>query len=191
MRSVTPRTADSKTSSAILKASSIEVSDVATERRRSLGITMRVSTFSRRAWMPFSAWVARRLPSKEKGRVTTPMVKTPSERAMSATTGAAPVPVPPPSPAVMKTMSVSFRASSISARWSSAACRPTSGSEPAPSPRVKERPMSILRSASDSKSAWASVLAAMNSMLRSPEVIIRLTALTPPPPTPITLMTAW
>ncbi len=39
-------------------------------------------------------------------------------------------------------------------------------------------------------SAWASVLAAMNSTLRSPESIIRLTALTPPPPTPTTLMTA-
>lgn len=39
------------------------------------------------------------------GRVTTPMVRAPSERAMLATTGAPPVPVPPPSPAVTKTMS--------------------------------------------------------------------------------------
>ena len=78
MRSVTPRTADSRTSSAILKASSIDVSAAVTESSRSLGMTIRVSTFSRSDWMPFSAWVARRLPSKEKGRVTTPMVKMPS-----------------------------------------------------------------------------------------------------------------
>ena len=141
--------------------------------------------------MPFSAWVARRLPSKENGRVTTPMVKIPMARAMSATTGAPPVPVPPPSPAVMKTMSASFSASSISARWSSAAWRPISGSLPAPRPRVSWRPMSSLRSASLIRSACASVFAAMNSMLRSPEVIMRFTAFTPPPPTPITLITAW
>ena len=116
IRSVTPRTAESRTSSAILKASSIEVSAAVTESSRSLGMTMSVSTFSRSDWMPFSAWVARRLPSKENGRVTTPIVKMPNPRAISATTGAAPVPVPPPSPAVMKTMSVSISASSISPR---------------------------------------------------------------------------
>ena len=51
---------------------------------------MRVSTLSRSDWMPFSAWVARRLPSKENGLVTTPIVKMPRPRAISATTGAAP-----------------------------------------------------------------------------------------------------
>ncbi len=191
MMSVTPRTAESSTSSAILNASRSEVSLFATVRNRSFGITMSVSTFSRRVWMPRSAWEARRLPSKAKGRVTTPMVKMPSDRATSATTGAAPVPVPPPSPAVMKSMSASLMASSISPRCSSAAWRPISGSLPAPSPRVRLRPMSSLMSASESKSAWASVFAAMNSMLRIPEVIIRFTALTPPPPTPTTLITAW
>ena len=39
--------------------------------------------------------------------------------------------------------------------------------------------------------ACASVLAAMNSMFFKPEVIIRFTAFAPPPPTPITLITAW
>jgi len=39
-----------------------------------------------------------------KGLVTTPTVRMPSERATSAITGAAPVPVPPPMPAVMNTM---------------------------------------------------------------------------------------
>ena len=47
MRSVTPRTAESKTSSAILKASSIEVSGAVTDSSRSLGITIKVSTLSR------------------------------------------------------------------------------------------------------------------------------------------------
>ena len=73
--------------------------------------------------------------------------------------------------------------------WSSAACRPLSGSAPAPSPRVKSRPMSSLTSASLINRAWASVFTAMNSTPRSPASIMRLTALTPPP-TPTTLMIA-
>ena len=76
----------------------------------------------------------RRLPSKANGRVTTPTVSAPSWRAMRATTGAPPVPVPPPSPAVTKTMSAPLRTSSISSAWSSAACRPTSGSAPGAEP---------------------------------------------------------
>jgi len=50
--------------------------------------------------------------------------------------------------------------------------------------------MSSFTSASLMSSAWASVLTAMNSTPRSPASIIRLTALTPPPPTPTTLMMA-
>ena len=46
--------------------------------------------------------------------------------------GAAPVPVPPPMPAVMNTMSASSRALEICVRFSSADWRPTSGLEPAP-----------------------------------------------------------
>ena len=53
---------------------------------------------------------------------------------MSATMGAAPVPVPPPMPAVMNTISASSRALAIWVRLSSADLRPTSGSEPAPWP---------------------------------------------------------
>ena len=105
-------------------------------------------------------------------------------------TGAPPVPVPPPSPAVMNTMSAPFTISSISSWWPSAAARPTSGSLPAPRPRVRSRPMSSLRSASLISSAWASVLTAMNSTPFNPASIIRLTAFTPPPPTPMTLITA-
>ncbi len=77
-------------------------------------MTIRVSTSSRSEVIPSSAWVARRLPSKENGRVTTPMVSAPSARAMRATIGAPPVPVPPPSPAVTNTMSAPLSASSMS-----------------------------------------------------------------------------
>ena len=68
--------------------------------------------------------------------------------------------------------------------------RPTSGSDPAPSPRVSWRPMSSFTSASESSSDCASVLMAMNSTPLSPASIMRLTALQPPPPTPTTLITA-
>ena len=153
-------------------------------------MTISVSTSARSRSIPVSAWTARRLPSKPNGRVTTPMVSAPSERATLATTGAPPVPVPPPSPAVTKTMSAPLSTSSISSRWSSAACAPTSGFAPAPSPRVSSLPTSSLTSASLISKACASVLIAMNSTPLSPSSIMRLTALTPPPPIPTTLMTA-
>ena len=190
MRSVMPCTPWSSTSSAILNALTIEVFSLDTVSSRSLGMTMRVSTFSLRCWIPCSACTARRRPSNENGRVTTPMVSAPMLLAISATTGAPPVPVPPPLPAVMNTMSAPFRISSISSLCSSAACRPTSGSLPAPRPRVSSRPMSSLASASLMSSAWASVLMAMNSTPFSPASIMRFTALTPPPPMPTTLITA-
>ena len=137
-----------------------------------------------------SACRARFRPSKEKGRVTTPIVSAPIVLAISATMGAPPVPVPPPSPAVMNTMSEPLRISSISVRCSSDARLPTSGFEPAPSPRVVSRPMSSFTSASDISKAWASVFMAMNSTPFSPASTIRLTAFVPPPPTPTTLITA-
>ena len=136
MRSVMPRTPWSRTSSTVLNALTMLVLSFDTVSSRSLGMTMRVSTFSLTIWIPFSACMARRRPSKVNGRVTTPIVSAPSPLAISATTGAPPVPVPPPIPAVMKTMSAPCSASSISGRCSSAASRPTSGSLPAPSPRV-------------------------------------------------------
>ncbi|MCY1225819.1 hypothetical protein D9M72_380260 [compost metagenome] len=185
-----PWTPDSRTWSAERKASRTDTLRSLMDRRRSLGITIRVSTSSRRASMPASAEPARRRPSKVNGRVTTPMVRAPSERAMRATTGAPPVPVPPPSPAVTKTMSAPRMTSSISSAWSSAACLPTSGFAPAPRPRVSSRPTSSLTSASLMSRAWASVLIAMNSTPRRPTSIMRLTAFTPPPPMPTTLMTA-
>ena len=71
--------------------------------------------------MPAWACSARRPPSNPKGRVTTPTVSAPSSRAISAMTGAEPVPVPPPSPAVTNTMSAPFSASFSSSRVSIAA----------------------------------------------------------------------
>ncbi len=61
---------------------------------------------------PFQFEGVRRMrcePSNWKGLVTTPTVRTPSSRATRAMTGAAPVPVPPPMPAVMKAMCAPFR----------------------------------------------------------------------------------
>ena len=161
-----------------------------TWRSRSLGTTISVSTAAFSSLIPMSAWAARFRPSNENGRVTTPMLSDPMVLAISATMGAPPVPVPPPSPAVMNTMSAPFRISSISVRCSSEARRPTSGFDPAPRPRVVSRPRSSFTSASDISRAWASVFMAMNSTPRRPASIIRLTALTPPPPIPTTLITA-
>ena len=77
MRSVMPWTPWSRTSSAILKAFSIDVFSLETVSSRSFGMTIRVSTFSFSFWMPGSAWTERRRPSKANGRVTTPMVRAP------------------------------------------------------------------------------------------------------------------
>ena len=190
IRLVMPETPCSRTSSAILKAPSTLVLSFDTVSNRSLGMTISVSTLSFSFWIPCSACTERRRPSNENGRVTTPMVRAPRPLAISAMTGAAPVPVPPPLPAVMNTMSVPFTTSSISSRCDSAAVRPTSGSLPTPRPRVVSRPMSSFMSASLISNACASVFTATNSTPLSPASIIRLTALTPPPPTPMTLITA-
>src|SRR5690554_2012101 len=115
MRSLMPCTACNKTSSAILKASRMVVSSPEIASRRWLGIVMRVSTAAARFSMPFSAWRRRRRPSKWKGLVTTPTVSAPSSRAIFAITGAAPVPVPPPMPAVTKTISAPRKTSSMRA----------------------------------------------------------------------------
>ena len=190
MSVVMPWTPWRRISSAVSKALSKGVFSSDTSSSLSLGTTIWVSTTSLSCTMPCSAWIERRLPSKLKGRVTTPMVSAPIALAISAMIGAAPVPVPPPSPAVMKTMSAPSSASSNSALWASADWRPISGSPPAPRPRVRSRPMSNLTSASLMRSAWASVFTAMNSTPLRPESIIRLTAFTPAPPTPTTLITA-
>src|SRR6266568_2042976 len=132
----------------------------------------------------------RRLPSKTNGLVTTATLSAPNSLASEATTGAAPLPVPPPSPDVMKIMSAPSSASMILSVSSSAALRPTSGLAPAPSPFVSFAPSCSFAGACESFSACKSVLAAMNSTPSSFARIMRFTALQPPPPTPITLIFA-
>ena len=128
------------TSSAAVKALARVMRSSLTSFNRSLGMTTRESTCSRRAAMPFSACSIRRRPSKAKGLVTMPTVRAPSSRAIFATWGAAPVPVPPPMPAVMNTMSASLSTLVMASRLSSAAFSPTSGLEPAPRPLVSFSP---------------------------------------------------
>ena len=190
IRSVIPWTPWRRMSSAIRKASTIDVRFSTTWSRRSFSITISVSTLSRSSSMPIIAWSARLRPSKPNGLVTTPTVSAPSSRAISATIGAPPVPVPPPSPAVTNTMSEPLIASFSSSRLSVAAAFPTSGFAPAPRPRVDSAPMWTFMSASTTRSAWASVFAAMKSTPLRPASTMRLTAFDPPPPTPTTLITA-
>ncbi len=88
-----------------------------------------------------------------------PTVRIPISLAAFAITGAAPVPVPPPIPAVMNTIWVfTPRELIISLIFSSAALRPTSGFEPAPRPSVSSLPICILFGIGLFSNACASVL---------------------------------
>ena len=100
--SVIPITPWRNISSATQKARSNGVSSGIISSSRSLDTTIIVSTCLRSSSMAFRACVIRRFPSKANGLVTIPMVKHPISLAIRATTGAAPEPVPPPIPAVMK-----------------------------------------------------------------------------------------
>ena len=100
-----PCVACRSTSSAFLSASWNGMPFPTTASSRSLGTTIMVSTFFRSSAIPCSACFIRRRPSNRNGLVTMPTVSAPVSRAICATTGAAPVPVPPPIPQVTKTMS--------------------------------------------------------------------------------------
>ena len=117
-----------------MKASRIEVSFWTTSLSRSFGTVIRVSTWAFSSSAARSATSLRLLPSKLNGLVTTPIVSAPCCFASWATTGAPPDPVPPPSPAVMNTMSESASAWAIFSESSSAARWPTEESPPAPRP---------------------------------------------------------
>ena len=110
IKSVIPCTAPNKTSFACLKALITVISLPSTCNSFSLGTIINESTRSFNCAIPSSAIAIRFLPSNEKGRVTTPTVKIPICLATSAITGAPPVPVPPPIPAVINTMSAPSRA---------------------------------------------------------------------------------
>jgi hypothetical protein len=100
-----------------------------------------VSTFSFKSEKPSKLLAILFCPSKENGLVTTHTVKAHSSLAISATTGAAQVPVPHPRPQVMKTISAPASEAFISSLDSSAALAPISGSEPAPNHPVIILPM--------------------------------------------------
>ena len=111
------------------------------ERSFSFGMTINASTYSLNSLMPCSAIFALFFASKLNGFVTMPTTKAPSSRPILATTGAPPVPVPPPIPAVTNIMSLPDKYSRMSSAFSSAASLPISGLPPAPSPLVDSLPI--------------------------------------------------
>ncbi len=115
--------------------------------RFSLGIVMSVSTDCRSFFIPSSASRFFLSPSRAKGFVTTATVRIDNSLAMEAIIGAAPVPVPPPIPAVIKTISAPFRVFLIVSLSSTAAFSPISGIPPAPRPFVSFVPIGSLFSA--------------------------------------------
>ena len=188
IKSVTPRTPIYRTLSAILNASWKVVRSLARRNRFWFGMMISVSTHCCNSSIPCSADLRRLGPSKSKGLVTTPTVRMPRSCAMRAITGAAPVPVPPPMPAVMKIMCMPSMWRANSSVASSAAARPISGFAPAPRPCVRCGPSCTRRSARAWISDCASVFATKNSTPSRPMEIMLLTALVPPPPTPTTVM---
>jgi len=119
------------------------------ERILSFGIVISVSTFSLSSSYPSIAFEVLFCPSKLNGLVTTHTVSAPTSFAISATTGAAPVPVPPQSPQVINTISAPSMSDLISSLLSSAAFFPISGLLQAPSPPVIIFQRLILCSASE------------------------------------------
>ena len=146
-------------SSAFPKASRTESSGYIS-RRRSLLITSRASTCLDISSTPSSAWSILRSPSKRNGMVTIPTVRIPNSLETRAMTGAAPVPVPPPIPAVMNAIRVpSLSIVRMSSMLSSAAWRAFSGLLPAPSPSL---PNWRCTGTGESLRAWLSVLHSTN-----------------------------
>ena len=124
------------------------------------------------------------------GRVTIATTSAPASFAIRATTGAAPVPVPPPMPAATNTIFAPLTISLMSSALASAACSPISGTPPAPRPPVISGPKTILFKAFEVERACLSVFATQNSTFPMSSSIILLTALLPAPPTPMTTILA-
>ena len=156
-----------------------------------LGIEIRVSQTFRNSVMPARPRFILFGPSKLNGNVTIPTVRTPISRAICATRGAAPVPVPPPIPAVIKTISAPSISVSTASLSDSIASLPISDLAPAPKPLVRFLPICILFSAALFSRSCASVLITMKSTPFIPACIILFTAFPPAPPTPITLRFAF
>src|SRR5213594_841424 len=104
MTSVIPLIARISTSSAILNAA-FNARRGTSSRSLSFGITTTVSAKFRSFSRPYSAFSARIAPSARNGNVQIAIVRAPASFDSCARTGAPPVPVPPPRPHVMKTMS--------------------------------------------------------------------------------------
>ena len=190
IRSVIPCTACWSTSSAFFNASGMVVLLSTISSSLSFGMTIRVSTQLFNFSMPWIALFIRVFDSKRNGFVTTPTVRIPISFAIFATTGAAPVPVPPPIPQVTNTISAPFNAWANSSWFSSAAFSPISGLAPAPSPLVSFSPICMAVEALQNWSACLSVLIPINSTPAIFSSIIRFTALFPAPPTPTTMILA-
>mmetsp|Transcript_26315 Transcript_26315/g.40769 ORF Transcript_26315/g.40769 Transcript_26315/m.40769 type:complete len:200 (-) Transcript_26315:384-983(-) len=140
-----PTTPCLKISSATAKLRSSGVFSGMISRSLLLDTIITVSTAFRNRAIASVACFILRLPSKANGFVTIATVNAPDSFAISATTGAAPLPVPPPIPDVTNTKSAPAHTAAISSRDSSAASLPTSGFPPAPKPLVTVVP--ILRTA--------------------------------------------
>ena len=134
--SAIPCTPWRRTSSASLKASVRPRSRPLTESSRSFGTVISASISALNAARPSSAMCLRRDPSNANGSVIIPMVSAPIFLAIEPTTGAPPVPVPPPIPAAMNTRSAPSKAARISSVLSVAARAPTVALPPAPRPFV-------------------------------------------------------
>ena len=159
--------------------------------KRSLLITNNASTFSFISLTPLIAFTILGFISNWNGIVTIPIVNIPISFAIWAIMGAAPVPVPPPIPAVINTIwVVSLKRAFICSMLVSAAARPFSGLPPAPRP---VSPNCILVGTLERLRAWLSVLHIAKETSLMPWLYIFFTAFPPPPPTPITfiMLEAW
>ena len=121
-------------SSVILNAFNIDTLVSVFCNNLSFEITISAFTFGLSLSIPILALDPLNLPSNENGFVTIPIVSIPFFFASSAITGIAPVPVPPPIPAVTNKRSVPSKILSISSILSLAAFSPISGLAPAPNP---------------------------------------------------------
>ena len=191
IKSEIPFAAWCKIVSAIWKASG-KVVDLSTiDISFWLGIAINVSQAFFISAIPSRALFILLGPSKLKGSVTIPTVNTPSSLEICEITGAAPVPVPPPIPAVMNTMSAPSIKAIIASLSASTASLPTLEFAPAPNPLVKFFPTCILCSDGLLSKSWASVFIAIKSTPCIPDVIILVTAFPPAPPTPTTFNFAF
>ena len=149
-------------------------------------MTSKASTFFDICSTPSRAWSIFLSPSKRNGIVTMPTVRMSISFDTLAMTGAAPVPVPPPIPAVMNVIRVpSLSIFLMSSILSSAATLARSGLLPAPRPSL---PSCKWTGTGESLRACASVLHNTNVTSWIPSRYMWLTAFPPPPPTPMTLM---